>query len=760
MRRSRHHRPASPRSVAARFAGAALAVAATLAAAGVAEAAPLAGNVLDGVTLQPIAGVTLTTATGQRATTDAAGAFRFDDVPAGPVRLDLAGPDHDPSAEELVLPEGGNEAAVFVLFTPGTTGELVEIADQAPVPPPPGKQDLRREEIARIPGTRGDALQSIRSLPGVGANAAGGPGLLIIRGSAPQDSRISIDGIEVPIIYHFFGLQSVLPTEFISNIEFSPGGFGVESGRATGGVINVVTRDEAVDKASGLAELSFINLAGLVQTPLSRAHKVQLTAAVRRSLIDFVLPLVLSGSSVNFTTAPTYYDGQLRLDWRPTDRDRLTAFFLTSFDELQLINNTVDANDPVANNGAKFDQVTAFSRLITTWAHGAGGLTNRLVGSLGVSDFKFEIGQDRFLRFGGRTAELRDDVSYKVRPELVLRAGAEARWQRNDLDIKFPGQPAEGEPPPTSLSVGTLVEYQKTIGANVAAAYAAVDVRPTKTTTLTAGLRGDYYAHIDQGTVSPRLQLGQALGDGLTLKAAMGRYTQPLQQAESVPTNLLPEVATQYVLGVEKKLVDGVSLQTSGFYTDRRRLVVRDPLLVQTDPLNAYVNRGRGRSFGAEVLLRARRNNLFGWLAYTLSRSDRHDDELGAQRLFDFDQTHILVAVGSYKRGKWEVGGRFQLATGTPDTPVIGATYLADANIYLPKYGPVNSSRIETAHQLDVRIDRHFRFDGWKLSAYVDVTNVYANAAVLGYTYNYDYSQRQPIKNIPIVPALGVRGTF
>ena len=48
----------------------------------------------------------------------------------------------------------------------------------------------------------------------------------------------------------------------------------------------------------------------------------------------------------------------------------------------------------------------------------------------------------------------------------------------------------------------------------------------------------------------------------------------------------------------------------------------------------------------------------------------------------------------------------------------------------------------------------------WKLSAYVDVTNVYAHARVLGYSYNYDYSERTPIEDLPIVPAIGVRGSF
>ena len=68
-----------------------------------------------------------------------------------------------------------------------------------------------------------------------------------------------------------------------------------------------------------------------------------------------------------------------------------------------------------------------------------------------------------------------------------------------------------------------------------------------------------------------------------------------------------------------------MSASASAFYTDRRQLLVRDAVLAETDPEGSYVNRGFGRSFGAEALLRAKRDNFFGWLAYTVSRSERRD---------------------------------------------------------------------------------------------------------------------------------------
>jgi hypothetical protein len=725
-------------------------------------ASPIAGTVFDGNSYAPIAGATVT-AGGVSVTTDVVGKFRFADVPAGTVELSVSADGYESATETVEIAEGGVGDLVLLLFTPGSASEVIEVAGEAPLPPAPGKQDLRREEITRIPGARGDALSTVRSLPGVAnVQAQGaGPGQAVIRGAAPEDSVVLVDGIEIPVLYHFFGLQSILPSEFIENIEFLPGGFGVEEGRATGGVINVVTRSEAAPEASGFAELSFINVAGFVQTPLRKKKDLQLTAAVRRSTIDLLLPAVLpEDANLDFTTAPQYYDGQLRLDWRPRTGDRVSVLALTSFDLLALLNENLDPNEPEFSNST-FENETSFTRVIASWIHAnKHGFDNRLVFAGGTSGFRFEIGEERYLRFEQFVVEMRDDVGFKISDQIKLRGGVAGRWDNRDLSVRFPAAPQEGEPPPSNFSTQPLVEYDRSINNDVAAVYAAVDLRPARGTTLTVGGRLDYYDHINEATLSPRVQLTQEIGEQWTARATMGLYSRGLEQAESVPSNLDPEIATQYVVGGEYRPRDGISAQLSAFYTDRRRLVTRDPMLTQTDPLEAYVNRGRGRSFGSEALIRAKFDRFFGWLAYTLSRSDRVDGPGMARRLFDYDQTHNVIAVGSYKLGKWEIGGRWQYSTGQPQTDVVGSVYLADRNIYVPEYAAVNSSRFEAAHALDVRVDRRWKFQSWELSAYLDVTNVYAHARVLGYQYNYDYTEREAITELPIVPAIGVRGSF
>ena len=91
---------------------------------------------------------------------------------------------------------------------------------------------------------------------------------------------------------------------------------------------------------------------------------------------------------------------------------------------------------------------------------------------------------------------------------------------------------------------------------------------------------------------------------------------------------------------------------------------------------------------------------------------------------------------------------------------MVGSQYLSDLNIYLPVLGEINSDRFSDDHQLDLRVDRRWTFEGWKLEAYLDITNVYAHAKLINYSYNFDYSERSAITEVPILPALGLRGTY
>jgi outer membrane receptor protein involved in Fe transport len=725
---------------------------------------PVQGNVLDGNTALPIPGATIRIVGGAVTVSDKYGRFRFEDVAAGTYSVEVSKPPLQSITDILVVPaEAPPEPLQLLLIGEVASVAVVEDAPRRPPPPAPGGAQVVREEITRVPGARGDVLTAVQSLPGmanVGTFTAFSDGL-IIRGSSPADSRVLVDGFEVPLLYHFGAVQSILPSEMIDDVSYQPGGFGVDEGRASSGIIAVNTRRGSA-QLGGFAEVSFINGALFLQGPIGSSHRATFAISARRSLIDAFLPAVLpKDGSLSFTVLPKYYDWQARVDWQPADRWQLAAFLFGTFDGVEFASTADNPNDPALTGSFKND--TEFGRLITSATYDGPRFKNRLAATGDLSKFRFDTSADRYGHFSAWGAGLRDEARVVLAEPLALKAGGEYLYQSWDLAIKFPRPPKEGDPMMPSFTFDPPVESEGTYRVPNAAAWTAAEWQQGRYF-VSAGGRYDGFPYNHAHVFQPRGEAKVNLGKN-RVRATAGLYTRPPQyNDENLYAELQPERAWQFTLGGERELREGLTAQTTAFYTDRSRLIVY--ATNRADLSNAdhpYVNRGTGKTYGAELLVTWRGPNHFAWLAYTLSRSLRRDAPEMAERLFDFDQTHNLVLVGSHRFGKqkhWQVGARFQLTTGKPWTPISGSVFNSDLNYYRPTYGALNSERTELQHQLDVRIDRTWNFQKWRLKAFLDVQNVYLHPAAYAYQYSYDYSQKDALKTLPILPSLGVRGEF
>jgi hypothetical protein len=176
----------------------------------------------------------------------------------------------------------------------------------------------------------------------------------------------------------------------------------------------------------------------------------------------------------------------------------------------------------------------------------------------------------------------------------------------------------------------------------------------------------------------------------------------------------------------------------------------------------ALTQDGIGRVRGVQVLLRQQLlRGFFGWITYTLMRSERRDHPGLAYRLFDQDQTHILGVLASLDIGHGvEVGARFRFATGMPRTPVIGAYLNQATGAYEPVFGRHNSIRIPAFYQLDLRAEKAFIMQRWKASVYVDMQNISNRSNPEEIVYSEDYGQRKYITGLPILAVAGARLEF
>jgi hypothetical protein len=579
-------------------------------------------------------------------------------------------------------------------------------------------------------------------------------GQLVIRGSNPEDTTSYINGHNTGLIYHFGGLTSIVSPDLVQRIDYLPGNFTARYGRATGGVVNVDLRAPRRDRMAGYLDVNLFDTGFLLEGPVGKGSWA---IAARRSYADAVLNAVIpDDAAIAFTTAPFYWDYQGILSY-PLGGGRLELVALGSLDRLELIAKDPADADPAVRGtiGTK----TYVQRLYATWRKPVSDRTDLvLTMATGANALSFDVGNLLFFDLFSWLTSYRGEVRHKPSDALTLSFGLDGEFTPFDVQFEGPLPPVEGQvPTPASAQERFSTDVQ---GYDLQTAlYAEAEWNVGAGVTLVPGLRAEYYAFATDYALDPRLSARwrDAAGDN-TVRLGVGRYSQspqPQELDEDIGNPALnAEHAIHVSAGYDRKLGRS-SIGVTGFYKHLDDQVVRNEM-------STYTNDGVGRVYGAELLVRAQASKkFFGWLSYTISRAERRDAPGKAWRRFDFDQPHILTAVGSWKLPwRLELGFRFRLVSGNPETPIVGAIYDADADVYTPVSGEANSQRLPAFHQLDVRLDRRWVFDTWMLTGYIDVQNAYNRANPEGYSYSYDYRDRSVVSGIPIFPSIGVKGEF
>jgi hypothetical protein len=435
----------------------------------------------------------------------------------------------------------------------------------------------------------------------------------------------------------------------------------------------------------------------------------------------------------------------------------------------------------VATGGARSRDVTVdahtlFHRVKGDWTYRKGALTSIFTPYLGYDLGRATFGTAVAFKADDSSIGAREDLSLDLAPWLTLRTGVDLLFDHLTGSAQLPvisGAQYVGFPgaEPQAESQ-TLV---RSINSFDGAIYAESDFKLGRWR-LTPGLRLTHariHTH-DLTAVDPRLWVRYRLADATALKSSIGLYGQAPNGTnfEDPPfgnPNLRFQKAFQTSLGIEQKFGSVWSADLVGYFNRRFDNVVSPGRILANDngsvTRQQFSNDGLGRAFGLELLLRHEiTRNFFGWLAYTLGRSQvRRADETEPYRMSLFDETHILAIVASWRLpGNWEVGGRFRYVTGRAITPVTHPydLYSVDANRFYPTNGVFRSARLPPFHQLDLRVQKDFLFRSWTLSIYLDVQNAYNAHNSEATIYDYRFRQRLLVPGIPILPLLGLKGAF
>ncbi|TNF25457.1 MAG: hypothetical protein EP329_23070 [Deltaproteobacteria bacterium] len=713
----------------------------------------IAGEVLERGTRAPLAGLPVILDGDRQVLTGASGEFSFDGVPEGPHTLEIPAFDHEPArlvvkvpGEPLVVRLEPRSQRRYRTVVEGKSGDAVKVV--IPV-----------ERAREVAGSSGDPIKVLEALPGVARPPAAGPGAgqISIRGSAPEDTRYYVDGLPLLQLYHFGNIYSVLQDPWIDGIDYRPGGFSVEFGDATGGLLDVALAELREDGLHGDVDVNVYHAGALFTVPLGDDWTVG--AAFRRSYVDSIIKSVVDSDTASFSTAPRYYDYQLRADWRPSERRNLRLLAFGTDDLLKLVRSEPDPLDPSFTG---FELSRSFLQIQGTY-------TEQLSDTLGMKLGLATSYQRLTVVPGGNLFDLTFDpitlrgiLTWRGSRELSVRGGLDGTLTRFKVDARTPAPTKEGQIASPSATKAVIEATEEGYSGNVAG-WVEAAWRPVDEVTVVGGVRATGWSGGFEGAaLDPRATISWDVGHTTTLSLAGGINHQAPTPDETSETFGNPELGSErgtYVnLGLRQGLSDFLSIDLQGFYKDLDDLVT--PTVTPGAP--RYDNAGVGWVAGAELLVRLTTPVVDGWVSYTLSRSRRTDRPGEPERFYSADQTHVLAVVAGVELGAgWRFGGRFRYATGNPYTPLEAAYYDANADVYVPRAAAATlSQRLAPFLQLDLRLDKTFVFDTWELATYLEVSNVTNRENIEQVGYNFDYSARSDITSLPLVPSLGVRARW
>jgi hypothetical protein len=380
------------------------------------------------------------------------------------------------------------------------------------------------------------------------------------------------------------------------------------------------------------------------------------------------------------------------------------------------------------------------------------------VGALGLPQSESE----RSLAWGFRSEAL-----WRPNPTLSWRFGTDFLFDRTSyrLDQLYATQLRNVGAPNAEQSFREGISHTGSL-----AEYAEAEVK-LGALRLTPGLRlqqmhwtGHTYA-----LAEPRLWGRYALNPATALHAYAGLYHEAPEPQALDPLvgnpNLLPERAQQYGLGMTRKFGDLWTVRVEGYFNYRTGLVFPAQARARGDgtydnPL--LLNSGTGNSVGLEVLIRRELSGrLYGWIAYTLSRS-REQTAPGQPYLpTAYDQPHVLTAlIGWRPSPQVEFSTRLRVASGNPYAPVLGTTFDADSGAYVPSQSQFGNDRLPPFVQLDFQINNIWSDDKYNLSLYLDFQNLLDRRNPEYLVYDYRFTRSDAVHGLPFLASVGAKVSY
>ncbi|MFN5983417.1 MAG: TonB-dependent receptor [Fluviicola sp.] len=729
------------------------------------------GVVIDQNTQETVIGASVTVQNStQKTITDINGEFVLE-LPVGTYNIDVTAELYTKQSKyNLVVTSGNTQIIKFELTEANTEIDAIVITDKKEVKAtatdmvtPLSVQRLTSEEIKSNPGGNYDVSKVVQTLPGVGGSGGGAArNDIIIRGGAPNENVYYLDGIEVPVLNHFQtqgssgGAQGIINVAFIDELKLTSSAFDARYDNALASTFVVKQRQGNTKKYEGNIRSSFTESAFALEGPLGK--KTDFLAAGRISYLDFLFKLI------DLPIRPRYQDYQLNTTTKLNDKTTLKFIGIGAIDNFSF-GATREASP-------ENEYLRRSLPIISQWTYTNGIVLKRLIErgyinvALSRNMFNNEIDRftdaqydnEAFRNFGLKSQEienkLRVDVN-RYKNGWKYAYGISAQYVKYNADLYNKLSDNQTDSLGNVIVPGITITAKSAIDFARFGAFGQVSKRFAKDKLLiSAGVRTDMNTFTDDGmnplsTLSPRLSTAYTLNSKWEVSASVGSYYKlptytVLGYADASGTLQNKDVkyiqSTHYVTGVQFLPNEALRFTLEGFYKSYNNYPVSVvngiSLANQGQEFGAVGNEevesnGKGETFGIEIFAQQKlTKKIFYFVSYTYVRS-LFSGKDGKKVASAWDNQHLLSATIGYKLGKnWQLGLKYRLAGGTPYTPfdtIASRQNYALLGAGVLDYTKLNSERLNTFSQLDLRIDKTWNFKKTSMIFFIDIQNLLLN---------------------------------
>lgn len=631
--------------------------------------------------------------------------------------------------EEITLSAIGDTTIVIRLWPRVLALDEVQVMADRDSEITPVQMSAHRLEIAEvesIPVILGetDIIKTIQLLPGVQGGREGSSGLHVRGGSAGQN-LVLLDGLQVYNPTHLLGLFGVFNPFAVKQFELIKGGFPARYGGRLSSVLDVTTREGDMTRWGGAVKLGLLTSQLRIEGPIVR-ERAAFVVSGRRTFMDWITRWAQTRGKVY---GGHFYDLNFKASYKVSSSDQLyvNSYLgrdIFSYKERVAKDPALDGDlDAIMHWGNRLASVR-WNRLIS----------DRVFASLLVGVTRYGVGTGYDSRQESKERYVHDwkarvldyttrlELEYAFLPNHYLRFGAEHIAHRVH---------------PFTRRTQFTEQDQTTHDAHIVdapllqlhefALYAEDAIQWVNGLRANIGLRiaGTFSDGTLRPFLEPRLSVSYPIRPESDLKMSISRMSQSMHLLPStgaqIPNGLwvpaMEEIPIERGLqlalgGVRRFPSTGLEFSLESYYRTMRSLVDyksnRFAYQAAAKGWPDILESGKGRSFGAEAMLRRENRRLGGWISYTLARANRRFVHLndGAAYPDLYDRRHDFSIAAHYRfTPHTTVGVVWVYGTGYPVWAPIGQYRDPfgefDEDHFLD-YGPVNASRAPVMHRLDL----------------------------------------------------------